>query len=174
MDLIALMQRIQQGDREAFATLYARYNKPVFRIAYEATGSADEAVAIVKTVFKEVYQSIRENGPYTGDVNSWMDALAEKHLKLREQQHEEELKKAKTYSDEEARALEDRVDARIAPEAEEAPKPGKKRDMISFIVLCVFGVFLLWVLTGLLSKLQILPKIDLGYEWFNETFFKLF
>lgn len=224
MNLATLMQRIEQGDREAFATLYARYNQTVYTIALKQTGSADEAVLVVKAVFKEMYQTIREKGPYLGDLYAWLDALTDKHLRLMWHRHEQDAltqrqapaappppvpqmqqpvaapppvqqvmsyqqpqqayapgnfippapPQPKQYSPEEAKALEQRVDARLFPEKEEKEKKKEKSSAPSFIALSLFAVLLLWILIGLLSTLEILPEWDLGYQWFNETFFRLF
>ena len=83
MDLSTLMRRIQQGDREAFATLYTRYNKTVYRVALDATHDSAEAVQVVIAVFREMYQTIRSKGPYLGDLYGWLDALTAKQIRLR-------------------------------------------------------------------------------------------
>ena len=83
MDLNALMRRIQQGDREAFATLYTRYNKTVYRVALESTQNEEEARQVVVAVFREMYQTIRSKGPYLGDLYGWLDALTAKQARLR-------------------------------------------------------------------------------------------
>lgn len=83
MDLNALMRRIQQGDREAFATLYTRYNKTVYRVALESTQNEEEARQVVVAVFREMYQTIRTKGPYLGDLYGWLDALTAKQARLR-------------------------------------------------------------------------------------------
>lgn len=75
-----LMQRIQRGDREAFATLYATYNQMVFATAMAQTGNQQQAMEIVKIVFREAYQSILANGPYPGDVYEWLHTLTMRQL----------------------------------------------------------------------------------------------
>ncbi|MDL2218324.1 hypothetical protein LJC27_06660 [Christensenellaceae bacterium OttesenSCG-928-M15] len=178
MDLLSLMQRIADGDREAFATLYNRYNKIVLRIALEKTDNKEDAVGVVKDVFKEVYSTIRTKGPYLGDINAWMDALSAKYARRRMlDQPVEETPPAvskKEYTSAEAKAIEKKADERIA--VEETPEPRKKgkREIFSFAGLCLFALVLVWVLLGLLTTLEILPPFDLGYEWFNENLFRLF
>lgn len=188
MDLGTLMQRIQEGDREAFATLYARYNKTVYRIAFEALGNEQKAVEIVKLVFKEMYQTIRDKGPYLGDLYGWLDALTAKQLRLQQF--------AKTrpagmppsapppqyaYSQERASEILARANARVMPpqpplsfdpdEEEYAPR---KQNGGSIVVLSIAAAALLWLFVGLLGSLQIIPQIDLGYAWFNQTLFPFF
>jgi DNA-directed RNA polymerase specialized sigma24 family protein len=121
MDLGALMQRIQQGDREAFATLYARYNKTVYRIAYEATGNTDESLDIVKAVFREMYQTICAKGPYLGDLYGWLDALTARQLRTRRFKAQAEgAASPPNYSGDDAEAIEERAATRLARDEEGA------------------------------------------------------
>ena len=126
MDLSTLMRRIQQGDREAFATLYTRYNKTVYRIALDATRDSAEAVQVVIAVFREMYQTIRSKGPYLGDLYGWLDALTAKQIRLRRVMGGASSKPAspsqtsagapptaRSYSQEEAAALQERALVRL-------------------------------------------------------------
>lgn len=144
MDLSSLMRRIQQGDRDAFATLYTRYNKTVYRVALDATHDKDEAVQVVKAVFREMYQTISAKGPYLGDLYGWLDALTAKQIRLRRLMRSTPAAAAsssspRSYSPEEAEALQQRVNERLqrinaqqnepakAPTVKEAPAaPAKK------------------------------------------------
>lgn len=179
MDLRSLMQQIQEGDREAFSTLYHRYNKIVLRIVLDEVKDVEAAKQIIKAVFSEAYNTIRQKGPYMGDLNGWFDALADKHIRhfkengLKAAQEAQDAQK-RQYSLEEARAIEEKVDARISDGEEKAQGSKNRGEIISFAGLCAFAVLLLWVLIGLLSKLEILPSIDIGYTWFNRVAFKLF
>ncbi len=197
MDLNALMRRIQQGDREAFATLYTRYNKTVYRIALESTRNDEEAKHVVVAVFREMYQTIRAKGPYLGDLYGWLDALTAKQVRLRRMMRvggaEETMvspqpkpasvvspqfkaasvDRPRRYTEEEAAALEERALKRLQaiPEKEEERQRG---GWVSIAVLGATAALLLWVLIGLLGTLSILPRWDLGYAWFNQTLFTLF
>lgn len=197
MDLNALMRRIQQGDREAFATLYTRYNKTVYRIALESTRNDEEAKHVVVAVFREMYQTIRAKGPYLGDLYGWLDALTAKQVRLRRMMRvggaEETMAspqpqpasvvspqfkaasvdRPRRYTEEEAAALEERALKRLQaiPEKEEERQRG---GWVSIAVLGATAALLLWVLIGLLGTLSILPRWDLGYAWFNQTLFTLF
>ena len=180
MDLSTLMRRIQQGDKEAFATLYTRYNKTVFRIALEATHSADEAVQIVKAVFREMYQTIRSKGPYLGDLYGWLDALTAKQIRLRrltqgmQPAAQQQGAKPRRYTEEEAAEIEARALARIQNTPKQPEEEKKKTGTVSGIVLGITALALLWVLIGLLGTLHVLPQWELGYTWFNQTLFPLF
>ncbi len=46
--------------------------------------------------------------------------------------------------------------------------------IVLLLVLILMGVFALWVATGYLMALDVLPAYDLGYSWFNRVFFRLF
>lgn len=154
MDLSTLMRRIQQGDREAFATLYTRYNKTVYRIALDATHDSAEAVQVVIAVFREMYQTIRSKGPYLGDLYGWLDALTAKQIRLRRvmggsasrpaapspaMKVASAASSARTYSQAEAAALQERALARLqrseiaetsetggAPSRKETDRPSRK------------------------------------------------
>ncbi len=187
MDLNALMRRIQQGDREAFATLYTRYNKTVYRIAFDSTHNDEEAKHVVVAVFREMYQTIRAKGPYLGDLYGWLDALTAKQVRLSRMMRvggaseapetpktvSNSVDKPRRYTEEEAAALEERAMKRLKnlPEKEDL-KPGVA--WVSAVSLSITAVLLLWVLIGLLGTLSILPRWDLGYAWFNQTLFPLF
>jgi len=57
---------------------------------------------------------------------------------------------------------------------ERASKSPKQGRWLGSVLLALFLLILLWVLGGILMDLGILPFIDLGYSWFNETIFQLF
>ncbi len=170
------MQRIQQGDREAFATLYARYNKTVYRIAFDATGNTQESLEIVKAVFREMYQTICEKGPYLGDLYGWLDALTAKQLRMRRfsRQSSHVAAPPPQYTEVQAEQIEDRARERLQEEPVFEPEPKQKPHRISMILLSVAAVALIWMLIGLLGSLSVLPEWNLGYNWFNQTLFPLF
>lgn len=177
MDLGTLMQRIQQGDREAFATLYARYNQTVYRMAYEQTGSQQESLEIVKAVFREMYQTILQNGPYLGDLYGWLDALTAKQLRLRRFQQQPQggsVMPPRQYTEPQAQQIEQRAGERLQDEQLFEPEKKKKKRGVSMVILGLLALVLVWVLVGLLGSLNVLPAWDLGYSWFNETLFPLF
>jgi len=55
-----------------------------------------------------------------------------------------------------------------------APKKGHPVLTILLIFSILLVLVLLWALTGLLMKNQIIPYVDLGYSWFNFTVFNFF
>ncbi len=223
MELELLMEQVHRGDKEAFATLYSRYNNVVFRIAYNATRDKDQSIQVVKAVFKDVYETLRARGAVQGDFNAWLDGLTMSHLRFLEKNkpgaqvpvppspvfesvpvgvpaaprklqktaasarestpvnayrvetaQPRQERPARRYTPEEAQAIEQRARARLErtelEEEEKIYRPSLLLGIAGF-ALCAE---LLWLLVGLLMRLEVLPEVDLGFKWFNETFFPLF
>ncbi len=169
MDLSVLMRRIQQGDKEAFKTLYCRYSKTVYRIAHETTHNKEEAKRVVVAVFREALQLIKTRGPYIGDLYGWLDALTAKQVRLLRlaggiDENEAELNKADTKS----------KTKEPKPTEEAQIKVPKRYTAIVNALLAVCALALIWVLVGLLGALNVFSGLDLGYSWFNQAVFKLF
>jgi RNA polymerase sigma-70 factor, ECF subfamily len=53
----ALMTRVQQGDREAFAQLVEKYKQPVMNLVFRMLPDAAEAEDLAQQVFVQVYKS---------------------------------------------------------------------------------------------------------------------
>lgn len=176
MDLGTLMLRIQQGDREAFATLYARYNQTVYRIAFESTGNQQESLEIVKAVFREMYQTILANGPYLGDLYGWLDALTAKQLRMRrfQQQPQGGNVLPPQYDMQQAQKIDVRASERLQDDQLFEPEKKRARRGFSMALLGIAAAMLVWVLIGLLGSLGVLPELNLGYSWFNDALFPLF
>lgn len=58
-DEIILIERLKQGDHPAFQSLFEKYKKIVFHMAYRLTGNLHEAEDIVQEVFFKVYKGIK-------------------------------------------------------------------------------------------------------------------
>lgn len=54
----ALVARCRSGDAEAFGTLVARYERPVFNLAYRMLGDREEARDIAQTAFLKALESL--------------------------------------------------------------------------------------------------------------------
>lgn len=50
----------------------------------------------------------------------------------------------------------------------------KKKSVAVRVLLILFLLLFVWVLAGILMDLGVLPKINLGYSWFNANVFPLF
>ena len=49
-----------------------------------------------------------------------------------------------------------------------------RTNMLMTFLLIFFITLFFWLLAGILMDLSVIPTIDFGYSWFNETFFPLF
>ena len=57
-DIYALIEKIKEGDREAFMTLTSFYQKKVFLLAYSFFRNREDALDIVQETFLRLYQKI--------------------------------------------------------------------------------------------------------------------
>ena len=63
------------------------------------------------------------------------------------------------------------------PELLQTPKKKKRASTggtIAAIVAAVLFLVFLWLLAGILMDLDVIPRFDLGYRWFNEHIFDFF
>lgn len=66
-----LIERCQNGDREAFDALVRRYEKQAYNLAYRLTGNYDDASDVVVEAFVRAFQGLRT---FRGDANfsTWL------------------------------------------------------------------------------------------------------
>ena len=57
-DIYALIEKIKEGDREAFMTLTSLYQKKVFLLAYSFFRNREDALDIVQETFLKLYRKI--------------------------------------------------------------------------------------------------------------------
>lgn len=57
-DVFLLVEKIKNGDREAFVTLTRRYQRKVFALAYSFFGNTEDALDIVQETFLRLYQKV--------------------------------------------------------------------------------------------------------------------
>lgn len=67
----ALVQRLQDGDREALARLYDLLAKPLYSLALRITGDTTEAQDIVQDTFLQLWHKASSFDPARGSVFSW-------------------------------------------------------------------------------------------------------
>lgn len=53
-------------------------------------------------------------------------------------------------------------------------KPGQDGRTLLIVVLILFCCVLVWVMAGIAMSMGLVPKLELGYDWFNQHLFKLF
>jgi len=72
---IELLKRMQRGDQEALAQLYARYSPIVYPLAVRMSGSVEEAGELVQEVFVHVWERAGRYIGERGSVYSWIVAV---------------------------------------------------------------------------------------------------
>jgi RNA polymerase sigma-70 factor (ECF subfamily) len=71
-----LLQRIANGDNEAFETLYARYARPVLGLALRLLRDRSRAEDAVQETFAAIWRSARSYRPDRGAGAPWLYAVA--------------------------------------------------------------------------------------------------
>lgn len=86
-----LIQRCQNGERDAFDLLFKQYEKRVYNLAYRLSGHYDEANDISVDAFLRVYQAIKL---FRGDANfsTWLyrivtNVYLDRRKRLKNKQH---------------------------------------------------------------------------------------
>ena len=87
-----LLQRFRKGDREAFAALVIRYQKPIYNAAYWILRRPEDASDVTQTVFLKVVERLDDYDP-NYKFFSWIYRIAvnESLNLLRRNGHEDEL-----------------------------------------------------------------------------------
>jgi RNA polymerase sigma-70 factor, ECF subfamily len=67
-----LMLAVQQGDGDAFAVLFDRYNRLVLNVALRILHDAAEAQEVTQNIFFEFYRSARRFDPARGTLKVWL------------------------------------------------------------------------------------------------------
>jgi RNA polymerase sigma-70 factor (ECF subfamily) len=81
VDDIELLNRARRGDEEAFSTLFARHQRPVYRYAVHMCGP-DPADDVVQETFLAVLRQDRRHDAPRGEVRSYLLGIA-RHFVLR-------------------------------------------------------------------------------------------
>src|SRR4051812_34772143 len=78
----ALMLRVKQGDRDAFAELVDKYKQPVINMVYRTLRDATEAEDLAQHVFLQVYKSAHRY-EISAKFSTWLFTIA-RNLSLNE------------------------------------------------------------------------------------------
>lgn len=70
-----LLTRIAQQDQSALSTLYDRYARVLYSLAFRILGSVEEAEEIVLDVFSQVWKLAGRYDPERGRVDAWLFML---------------------------------------------------------------------------------------------------
>jgi RNA polymerase sigma-70 factor (ECF subfamily) len=72
----ALVERVARGDRDAFALLYRRYERPVFAVLLRLGGQRALAEEWLQEAFTRVWLAAGSHDSARGAVRSWIFAIA--------------------------------------------------------------------------------------------------
>ena len=72
----ALVERVARGDRDAFALLYRRYERPVFAVLLRLGGQRALAEEWLQEAFTRVWLAAASHDSARGAVRSWIFAIA--------------------------------------------------------------------------------------------------
>src|SRR3954470_10285840 len=78
----ALMLRVKQGDRDAFAELVEKYKQPVMNLVFRTLRDATEAEDLAQHVFLQVYKSAHRY-EISAKFSTWLFTIA-RNLSLNE------------------------------------------------------------------------------------------
>jgi RNA polymerase sigma-70 factor (ECF subfamily) len=76
-----LLDRVRDGDREAFATLYRRRQAGIYRFALQMSGSEALAEDVVQEVFLTLIRGGAAYDPARGEVASFLYGIARNHVR---------------------------------------------------------------------------------------------
>ncbi len=81
-----LMACLQQGQNDALAVLFDRYQKLVLSIALKIVRDRQEAEDVTQTVFLDVYRAVAQFDPRKGNTKVWLMQYAY-HRAINRRQH---------------------------------------------------------------------------------------
>ena len=189
----SLQERIHLGDRDAFRALYSEYSRDVYLTAQEMLQTEAQSRAVVKQVFLRIYRELLDaDGPI--DTDRRIEALTNEEIRIQriaagntgseilQQVHTPRRLERRHAAQQLAAAVPEppleRAKARYrfaetppAPPAQEHRRGGQIAGAILLALLCLL---LLWALAGMMMSLGWIPRLDLGYSWFDQTVFCLF
>ena len=72
----AFVERLQQGDRVAFAELYDRYGKALFNVIYEVVKSVADAENLLQDTFVKIWRNIHLYDAQKARLYTWLVIIA--------------------------------------------------------------------------------------------------
>ncbi len=72
----ALIERLQQGERAAFAELYDRYGRNLYAIIFEVTKSETDAEHLLQDTFVKIWRNITRYDASKGRLYTWLVVIA--------------------------------------------------------------------------------------------------
>lgn len=190
MDSLELLHGLQAHDDEAFRTIARTYGKSVYERLLARSGNPALAKQALKAALTDLYAAVSA-ADNRDPIEALLYAGAERAQSAMQQnagigRMEEPMRSAadagvstQAIREAEATAHGLETDNRRAPvgadmpPAQQAlpPDSGPKKHgfgrTAAVILLCAGILLMLWVIAGLLMDMELLPSVDLGYEWFN-------
>lgn len=167
-------------DRDAVSILIGRYGNKIYARLYDRLHDkqlADEAFR--KTVFsfletvkrlesddltEALFACIAEN--VCRDIQESADLVQERVCP--------QETPAPVISEAASESVEAVEDTEAVEDAEDAPSVGHRWEIAVLLFLIVLVIILLWGVAGLGMQSGVIPRIDLGYTWFDRNVFPLF
>lgn len=93
-DDIALMKAVSIQDQTAFSTLYDRYARVMYSLAFKILGSVEESEEVVLDVFSKVWKNSQSFDATRGRVDGWLFMMTRSRCldRLRAKQRQQKVK----------------------------------------------------------------------------------
>lgn len=92
---LKLMQRIASGEESAVVELYDRFGSLVYRLAYQAMPTRDEAEDAVQEVFVRLWKTAERYDPARAALVTWVLLITRRHLVDRLRRSQSRIKPVK-------------------------------------------------------------------------------
>jgi RNA polymerase sigma factor (sigma-70 family) len=90
---LALIDRIVQKDRQALSSLYDRYARVIYSVAYRSLGSVEESEEVVMDVFAKIWATADRYNADKARVDTWIFMMTRSRVldRLRSKQRQAKL-----------------------------------------------------------------------------------
>ena len=167
-------------DRDAVSILIGRYGNKIYARLYDRLHDkqlADEAFRKTVFSFLETVKRLESD-----DLTEALFSCIAENV-CREVQESADLVQergcpqetpAPAISEAASESVEAVEDTEAVEDAEDAPSVGHRWEIAVLLFLIVLVIILLWGVAGLGMQSGVIPRIDLGYTWFDRNVFPLF
>jgi RNA polymerase sigma-70 factor, ECF subfamily len=113
---LSLIDRIIQKDRQALSSLYDRYAKVIYSVAYRSLGSVEESEEVVMDVFAKIWMTADRYNADKARVDTWIFMMARSRTidRLRSKQRRSKLTEAIVVEDLPTSTNDNSVDLELA------------------------------------------------------------
>lgn len=167
-------------DRDAVSILIGRYGNKIYARLYDRLHDkqlADEAFRKTVFSFLETVKRLESD-----DLTEALFSCIAENV-CREVQESADLVQervcpqetpAPVISEAASESVEAVKDTEAVEDAEDEPSVGHRWEIAVLLFLIVLVIILLWGVAGLGMQSGVIPRIDLGYTWFDRNVFPLF